>query len=255
MSELEKKTEEAPKRKRRTKAEIEAARAAGEVPAKRTKKKVTEAPKVEEQAPKEEKYQRPTLPKEQSVLIMSCLNPVVAKLATEAARQNGVEVVILEDKVLYDYLDAKGEAVGMSSLGNFLNDTTNRLQSERNSIALWQILTGGAPLETAPERIFTRTQLVKMTNLTHSKAQNALNSLRIFGMLEYTKGEHEFRLIFDKKRIHKTIETEVVAMCKQINTDIMRFKASIDSDEDLTKEERDKMYYDLQEAINATIEF
>ena len=43
---------ETPKRKRRTKAEIEAARAAGETPAKRTNKKVEEAPKNEEQAPK-----------------------------------------------------------------------------------------------------------------------------------------------------------------------------------------------------------
>ena len=45
---------ETPKRKRRTKAEIEAARASGETPVKRTNKKAEGATKNEEQAPKED---------------------------------------------------------------------------------------------------------------------------------------------------------------------------------------------------------
>ena len=93
---------ETPKRKRRTKAEIEAARAAGETPVKRTNKKVEEAPKNEEQAPKapEEHAAKPTKqPAERSVLIMACLEPEVSKKAIDAAKEKGVEVEFKPVKV------------------------------------------------------------------------------------------------------------------------------------------------------------
>lgn len=247
----ESKNNETPKRKRRTKEEIEAAKAAGTY--KPRTKKVKEL-KPNGQAPEEYAAKVPLKP-EQRVLIMSCLNPTVAQGVTEIAKQNGVEVVVLEDKVLYDYLDAKGEVASKENLGNFLFDTTNRLQSERNAVALWQILTGGAPIEQADGRAFSRTQVVKMTNLTHSKAQDALNSLQMFGLLEYVKGTHEFRFIFDKKRSQLTIRTEVLAMCKQLNLDIVRYKAAIESDDNLTKDEKRKLYEELQDSINSTIEF
>lgn len=254
MSELENKNE-TPKRKRRTKAEIEAARAAGEVPAKRTRKKVEEAPKLEEQAPKEETYKKPVPPREQSVLIMSCLHPTVAQIATSAAKENGVEVVILEDKVIHDYLDAKGEVANKNNLSNFLSDTTNRIQSERNAKQVWLILAGATPIEKAKDVIFTRTQLCKATKLSHQKAADALNALQIFGFLEFTKGNYEFRLIFNKKEQRTVIQTDVLSMCKILNNDIMRYKASIDSDDSLTKQEKDELYNSLQDEINATIEF
>lgn len=245
---------EAPKRKRRTKEEIEAAKADGTYKT-RAKKAPKEAEDVLEESPKEETYKKPVPPAEQSVLLMACLHPRVAQSVNEAAKQHGVEVVILEDKVIYDYLDSRKEVANKNNLGNFLNDTTNRLQSERNAVTLWAILTGNAPIEQADETVFTRTQVCKMTKLTHSKADNALNSLQIFGMLEYTKGNYEFRLVFDKKRCHATIHTDVMAMAKILNNDIMRYKASIEADNDLTKEQKDEMYRELQKTIDATIEY
>lgn len=107
MSELEKKTEETPKRKRRTKEEIEAAKANGTYKP-RAKKSIPSVETTETEGQmkeKKEKYQ--TRPPEQNVLIMACLQPSVAKAATDAAHDMGVEVVILEDKVIKDYLEAK----------------------------------------------------------------------------------------------------------------------------------------------------
>lgn len=254
MSELENKSE-APKRKRRTKAEIEAARAAGELPAKRTRKKGEEAPKLEEQEPKEETYKKPVPPREQSVLIMACLHPKVAQIATSAAKENGVDVVILEDKVIDDYLDAKGETANKNNLSNFLSDATNRIQSERNAKQVWLILAGSTPIEQAEHTIFTRTQLCKATKLSHQKASTALNALQIFGLLEFTKGDYEFRLVFNKKAQRDTIKTDVLSMCKILNNDILRYKASIDSDDSLTKEEKDELYRKLQADIDGTIEY
>lgn len=250
-------TNETPKRKRRTKEEIEAAKAAGTYKSK-TRKKVEEAPKEEETAKAPEEFQAKSkkLPAEQSVLLMACLQPEVSKIAIEAAKEKGVEVVILEDRVIHDYLSVRDkDNKEVRSLGDFLNDTSNRLHAEDQCVKLWMILTKGQPIENAEQRVFTRTEVVKSTNLSHGKADQVFQLLRAFGMLRFTKGTHEFVLNFSKKKCHDTIKTEVLVMCKAMNNDILRYKASIEADNELTKDQKKEMYEELQRAVDETIEY
>lgn len=246
---------EAPKRKRRTKAEMEAARAAGEAPAKRVKKDTGEAKKGDEQAPKapETHAVKPKLKPEQSVLIMACLEPQVAQKAMAAAKERGVEVVILEDKVIHDYLDMKTKKP--DSLGEFLSNTSNRLQAEQNRTKLWMIITGGAPVEQASTRIITETEVVKKTTLSHGQAKAMFNLLRAFGLLRFTKGTHEFVLNFEKNDCHNTIETEVLSMAEVMNNDIMRFKNSIESDTALSEEQRKQRYEEFKSRVCESLHF
>lgn len=250
---------EAPKRKRRTKAEMEAemeaARAAGEAPAKRVKKDTGEAKKGDEQAPKapETHAVKPKLKPEQSVLIMACLEPQVAQKAMAAAKERGVEVVILEDKVIHDYLDMKTKKP--ESLGEFLSNTSNRLQAEQNRTKLWMIVTGGAPVEQASTRIITETEVVKKTTLSHGQAKAMFNLLRAFGLLRFTKGTHEFVLNFDKNDCHNTIETEVLSMAEVMNNDILRFKNSIESDTSLSEEQKKQKYDEFKNSVCESLRF
>ena len=246
---------EAPKRKRRTKAEMEAARAAGEAPAKRVKKDTGEAKKGDKQAPKapETHAVKPKLKPEQSVLIMACLEPQVAQKAMAAAKERGVEVVILEDKVIHDYLDMKTKKP--ESLGEFLSNTSNRLQAEQNRTKLWMIVTGGAPVEQASTRIITETEVVKKTTLSHGQAKAMFNLLRAFGLLRFTKGTHEFVLNFDKNDCHNTIETEVLSMAEVINNDILRFKNSIESDTSLSEEQKKQKYDEFKNSVCESLRF
>lgn len=246
---------EAPKRKRRTKAEMEAARAAGEAPAKRVKKDTGEAKKGDEQAPKapETHAVKPKLKPEQSVLIMACLEPQVAQKAMAAAKERGVEVVILEDKVIHDYLDMKTKKP--ESLGEFLSNTSNRLQAEQNRTKLWMIITGGAPVEQASTRIITETEVVKKTTLSHGQAKAMFNLLRAFGLLRFTKGTHEFVLNFDKNDCHNTIETEVLSMAEVMNNDILRFKNSIESDTSLSEEQKKQKYDEFKNSVCESLRF
>lgn len=246
---------EAPKRKRRTKAEMEAALAAGEAPAKRVKKDNGEAKKGDEQAPKspETHAVKPKLKPEQSVLIMACLEPQVAQKAMAAAKERGVEVVILEDKVIHDYLDMKTKKP--ESLGEFLSNTSNRLQAEQNRTKLWMIVTGGAPVEQASTRIITETEVVKKTTLSHGQAKAMFNLLRAFGLLRFTKGTHEFVLNFDKNDCHKTIETEVLSMAEVMNNDILRFKNSIESDTSLSEEQKKQKYDEFKNSVCESLRF
>lgn len=246
---------EAPKRKRRTKAEMEAARAAGEAPAKRVKKDTGEAKKGDEQAPKapETHAVKPKMKPEQSVLIMACLEPQVAQKAMAAAKERGVEVVILEDKVIHDYLDIKTKKP--ESLGEFLSNTSNRLQAEQNRTKLWMIITGGAPVEQASTRIITETEVVKKTTLSHGQAKAMFNLLRAFGLLRFTKGTHEFVLNFDKNDCHNTIETEVLSMAEVMNNDILRFKNSIESDTSLSEEQKKQKYDEFKNSVCESLRF
>lgn len=254
---------EAPKRKRRTKAEMEVARAAGEAPAKRVKKDTGEAKKGDEQAPKapETHAVKPKkknltvdlIKPEQSVLIMACLEPYVAQKAIEAAKERGVEVVILEDKVIHDYLDMKTKKP--ESLGEFLSNTSNRLQAEQNRTKLWMIITGGAPVEQASTRIITETEVVKKTTLSHNQAKAMFNLLRAFGLLRFTKGTHEFVLNFDKNDCHNTIETEVLSMAEVMNNDILRFKNSIESDTSLSEEQKKQKYDEFKNSVCESLRF
>lgn len=246
---------EAPKRKRRTKAEMEAARAAGEAPAKRVKKDTGEAKKGDEQAPKapETHAVKPKLKPEQSVLIMACLEPQVAQKAMAAAKERSVEVVILEDKVIHDYLDMKTKKP--ESLGEFLSNTSNRLQAEQNRTKLWMIVTGGAPVEQASTRIITETEVVKKTTLSHGQAKAMFNLLRAFGLLRFTKGTHEFVLNFDKNDCHNTIETEVLSMAEVMNNDILRFKNSIESDTSLSEEQKKQKYDEFKNSVCESLRF
>lgn len=246
---------EAPKRRRRTRAEMEAARAAGEAPAKRVKKDTGEAKKGDEQAPKasETHAVKPKLKPEQSVLIMACLEPQVAQKAMAAAKERGVEVVILEDKVIHDYLDMKTKKP--ESLGEFLSNTSNRLQAEQNRTKLWMIVTGGAPVEQATTRIITETEVVKKTTLSHNQAKAMFNLLRAFGLLRFTKGTHEFVLNFDKNDCHNTIETEVLSMAEVMNNDILRFKNSIESDTSLSEEQKKQKYDEFKNSVCESLRF
>ena len=186
---------------------------------------------------------------------MACLEPEVSKKAIDAAKEKGVEVVILEDRVIHDYLSVRGKDEEKRDLGEFLNNTSNRLHAEDQCVKLWMILTGGEPIEDSGTRIFTETGVVKKTNLSHGKSKQVFQLLRAFGMLEFVKGTHEFVLHFNKKRCHQTIQTEVLSMCKALNNDILRYKASIYADNELTKEQKDDLYKTLQSAIDSTIEF
>ena len=246
---------EAPKRKRRTKAEMEAARAAGEAPVKRVKKDTGETKKGDEQAPKapETHAVKPKLKPEQSVLIMACLEPQVAQKAMAAAKERGVEVVILEDKVIHDYLDMKTKKP--ESLGEFLSNTSNRLQAEQNRTKLWMIITGGAPVEQASTRIITETEVVKKTTLSHNQAKAMFNLLRAFGLLRFTKGTHEFVLNFDKNDCHNTIETEVLSMAEVMNNDILRFKNGIESDTNLSEEQKKQKYDEFKNSVCESLRF
>lgn len=248
MSELENKIEETPKRKRRTKAEIEEAKKNGTYKPRKKTSKVTEQ-EEKENAVEQKKI---TLSPEQSVLIMSCLNPSVSMAACNAAKKEGVQVVILEDKVIYDYLERSRK---QEDLSEFLSDTSNRLKAESDARRLYAILTKGGNIEDSRDKVFNTTQIVKCTNLSHSKTASLIELFRAFGLIRLVRGIHEFMFTFTPEMRRKSIGDEILGMLKVMNTDIQRYKASIYNDDSLSSEQKENMYRDFQKSFNEQLEF
>lgn len=248
MAELENKMEETPKRKRRTKAEIEEAKKNGTYKPRKKSSKVEEHPEAENAVEQKKKNLKP----EQSVLIMSCLNAPVAKAACDAAKKEGVQVVILEDKVIYDYLERSQKP---QDLSEFLSNTSNRLKAEDDARRLFSILTNGGNIEDSNGIVFTTTQVVKRTNLSHSKTASLLELFRAFGLIRLVKGIHEFEFTFSNDMRRISIKDEIMGMLKVMNTDIQRYRASIYNDDSLTNEKKHEMYNEFQKTINEVLEF
>lgn len=241
--------QETPKRVRKPKVE-------GEVPAKRVKKTVKTEAVEETKAAESYSPIVSTKTPEQGVLILACLNPIVADAAIQAARKESVEVVFLEDRVIRDFLDTKNNKnVENRNIGEFLNNTSNRLHAENQCVKLWMILTGGKPIEDADNVVFTRTEVVKKTNLSHNQAGQIFQLLRAFGMLEFVNGSHEFKLHFNKSRCHKTIKTEIMSVVNSLGKDILRYKASVDSDDKVSEEDKKKIYEAFQKEIYEQLKF
>ena len=125
------------------------------------------------------------------------------------------------------------------SLGEFLSNTSNRLQAEQNRTKLWMIVTGGTPVEQASTRIITEMEVVKKTTLSHGQAKAMFNLLRAFGLLRFTKGTHEF----------------VLNMAEVMNNDILRFKNSIESDTSLSEEQKKQKYDEFKNSVCESLRF
>lgn len=266
MSELENKTEEAPKRKRLTKEEREAAIANGTLKPRprRTKKTEDGEDKQEVKEPtastdqsKEECDNRTVcLPEEQSVFIMACLHPSTSQKTIEIAKNNGLEVVILEDQVIKDYLDLKRDGDNTKkTIGDFLSNSSNRLKAEESCKKLFTIITEGGRVEDSENYYCRLSNVVRSTNLNYAEAKELLTLLHTFGLIQYTKGTHEFKFTFSKDLRRNTILKEITGMLKVLNQDIQRMKVAIDTDDELKKEEKDEMYKMLMRRIDEEIEY
>lgn len=206
-----------------------------------------------------EKVETAPLAPGQAVVLVGCLNPKMIKSINTAAKKQGVEVVMLSDKVVTDYLQVKGVAVPDAeavTLEAFLADASNRVTAEQQATKLWTVMMGNTGVENAETVKFTETEVVHRTSLTHKTANELFNLLRAFGLLEWTNiKKREFTLHFFKSYVHSAIQNDVMAMSKATNSDILRFKKSLESDTNLTDEERKTKLASLKDAVLSSLNF
>ena len=138
----------------------------------------------------------------------------------------------------------------------FLESEENRKGAEEHAVRLWTILTGNKPIETSDDTEFTEMQVVKKTNLSHSKANNLFQLLRAFGFFEWTNmKKRAFRLHFNKEKCYEVIQTEIISVAKAINSDIARYKASINADDTITSDDKETRLASMKTAVLEVLKF
>lgn len=167
---------------------------------------------------------------EEQVLIMACLNPTVAKAATDSANAEGVKVVLLEEKIIHDFLAENCEEGG-KTMDDFLNNASNRIQAEQQATQMFQILIGikgDIEDEKLLNKYFTRTNITNATNLSHSQAQQLLQVFQVFGLVSYHEEDKKlFKFNMSVDMQVKAITKEVVGMGELLQQDLMRLRNTI----------------------------
>lgn len=202
--------------------------------------------------------QEAVLTPEQRIVIVGCLNPDMIKTINTEAKNRGIEVVALSDKVVFDYLQVKGVVAPSTAvtLDRFLGDESNRLVAEQQATKLWSILTGNTDVENSENITFTETQVVRNTSLTHKTANELFALLRAFGLFEWKNiKKREFILRFNKSYVHASIQNDIVNMAGALSNDILRFKHSLEADSTLTTEEREKKMEVAKNAVLTALGF
>lgn len=108
------------------------------------------------------------------------------------------KIVRLESRLLDDLVKAESKPE-TKSLDEFLNNQENKDEAEKKALTLWNILTHNGDYNDSVKRIFTKSEVVKRTNLSNKKLGEALDLFHLFGLVEFTKDKYEFRFCFGKE--------------------------------------------------------
>ena len=205
-----------------------------------------------------EKVESPLAPG-QSVVLVGCLNENMIKAINTVAKEQGVEVVMLSSQVVADYLKVKGVDIPDAesvTLETFLADESNRIVAEQQATKLWTVLVGNTDVENAENVTFTETEVVHRTSLSHKSANELFNLLRAFGLLEWVNPKkREFTLHFVPSFIHSAIVNDVMNMSKATSNEILRYKKAIESDKNMTDEERNTKLAALKDSVLSSLNF
>lgn len=180
-----------------------------------------------------------------SVLVISCLDPEVYSECVKIAKSKGMDVVTLEDKVITEYIDSKSE--GNKSMDDVLNDEKNRKIAEGHAIKLFKIISRGLSADFYEGESFKRSDVVRMTNMSHSKAKEFLDMLRVFGLIEFTNGDHEFKFTFTTESKLNCIKSEISALGSEIHQCELRYNYVVDCDPDLDEKDRSRLKKEMKD--------
>ena len=171
--------------------------------------------------------------KAENLFVFATQNNELAKEIEELLQKHeGIEIIRLEDRLLDDMIAQQSkEESKPQTVEEFVNDSGNRDAAETKALSLWNMLTNNQDLSESDKRIFTATEVTTRTNLTHSKLRNLLDLFHLFGLVEFTKGNYEFKLLFGEKIKQANVYADIIQDVTNLNDDIARYKATFNDEE------------------------
>lgn len=159
------------------------------------------------------------------LLVYATRNESVAEEIKSIAGNHGnITVMRLSSKLLEDLEknDSK-ENKEHITLEEFLSNEDNRKNAEEKALTLWGIVTNNADLGLSKERVFTKTEVVKKTTLSHKKLNELIELLSLFGfvkVLEKTK----FKFEFNENIRQASALADIVIELRELSVKVERYK-------------------------------
>ena len=194
---------------------------------------------------------------ENNVVLIGCINNTLKSSIVKKARDENAQIVMLEDKVVYDYLNLTGvgiKDVENKKLSDFLSNVTNQQIAQHQTGKLYTIITGSTDFSKSCNINFTEQDVCKHTNLSHRRANKVFDLLRAFGLFEWVDRKNRvFRLNFEKSCIYNGAENDVIAMTHVIKADIVRYQELIKSDDVMNNEQKEEKINSLKNNIRTLL--
>lgn len=166
------------------------------------------------------------------VLLYAVVDDAVAKEVEEVANKHSKQVKRLGNKVIENYVKelAKEENKAVS-VEDFLNNEENRKETELKAISFWNLLTHNSSMNNSNDRVFTKSEVVKRTNLTNKSLGELLDLFKLFGFVEFVNNKkYQFKFCFSEEIIRASIMVDIINDIVLANQDIVRYLSTFKDD-------------------------
>ena len=141
-----------------------------------------------------------------------------------AGNHDNVTIMRLSSKLLEDLekSDSK-ENKEHITIEEFLSNEDNKKNAEEKALTLWGIVTNNADLGLSKERVFTRTEVVKKTTLSHKQLNKLIELLSLFGFVKVLE-KAKFKFEFDDDLRRASALADIVIELRQLSVKVERYK-------------------------------
>lgn len=175
--------------------------------------------------------------KAEDIIIAASMEQSVIDGLEDFARQRGKHLILLDDKVITDYIKGteRAENHPPQTVENFLQSNENREEAETKAIALFNLITHNGDILTSGDKVFKKSDITKRTNLTHKTLGELLTLFSLFGLIEWKKGDYEFSFVFSKEVRQASALADITNTTTMLNQNIVRYLSQFSDEEKKTK--------------------
>lgn len=159
------------------------------------------------------------------LLVYATRNESVSEEVKSIAGNHGnITVMRLSSKLLEDLekSDSK-ENKEHITLEEFLSSEDNKKNAEEKALTLWGIVTNNADLGLSKERVFTKTEVVKKTTLSHKQLNELIELLSLFGFVKVLE-KAKFKFEFNENIRQASALADIVMELRELSVQVERYK-------------------------------
>lgn len=165
------------------------------------------------------------------------------EVETIVRKYENISVMRLNNRLLEDLEKKNNQNKERITLEEFLSSEDNKKNAEEKALTLWGIVTNNADLELSKERVFTKTEVVKKTTLSHKQLNELIELLSLFGFVEVIE-KIKFKFVFDENLRRASALADIVIELRQMSVQIERYKLLHD------KDNQDEVMLNLRKTVN-----